>query len=62
MRTLTATVALALTMFAAGCGPKRHVVVSPDEVPGRKGDTWHVTGEPSSAPRAGADEQRTIPR
>lgn len=54
MRALIVT-ALVLALVTAGCGPKRGVVPAPDDVAGRKGDTWHVTSEPRSTPSETAD-------
>jgi hypothetical protein len=48
MRSLT--ILAAVSVLAVGCGSPRRVVVEPAEVPGLKGDTWHVTGEPAPAP------------
>ncbi len=48
MRALIVVGLLGATL--AGCGNGRGgrlVVVTPDEVPGRRGDSWHVTQEPS---------------
>jgi hypothetical protein len=63
MRALIAGVLLlATTGVVAGCGNGRGgrlVVVTPDEVAGRRGDSWHVTQEPSgeaAAPAADRDE------
>ena len=56
MRVLTAVVVI---MALAGCGNGRGgrlVVVTPDEVPGRRGDSWHVTAEPSGGAAAVREE------
>ena len=46
-------VTIALLLVAIGCGGKaRHVVIHPDEVPGRRGDGWRITSEPASAHRS----------
>jgi hypothetical protein len=50
MRTVIVIGTFALVLLAVGCGPKRHVVIPPEDVAGRKGDTWHVTGEPQPPP------------
>ena len=39
-----------LLVIAAGCGPKRRVVIHPDELPGRRGEGWRVSAEPSAEP------------
>jgi hypothetical protein len=45
------TIAL-LLVVSVGCGGKaRHVVIHPDEVPGRRGDGWRITSEPAGAHR-----------
>ena len=60
MRALTVA-GLLLASVLAGCGNGRGgrlVVVTPDEVPGRRGDSWHVTQEPSGeAGTAAAGDQ-----
>jgi len=45
----------------AQCGSPRRVVVEPSEVAGLKGDTWHVTGEPTAAAAVAEDPTSTSP-
>ena len=58
MRALTAAGFL-LATIVAGCNGRggRIVVVTPDEVAGRRGDSWHVTQEPSGGPPAPAGDR-----
>ena len=58
MRSLTVLLA-AVSVVAVGCGSPRRVVVEPAELPGLKGDSWHVTGEPVAARPAGGDDAAT---
>jgi hypothetical protein len=50
-----------LATLAVACGSPRRVVVEPSAVPGLKGDTWHVTGEPAS-PAPGHEDPAAAPR
>jgi hypothetical protein len=43
---------IAVMLLLAACGSPRRVVIEPDEVGGRKADTWQVTGEPAPATSA----------
>lgn len=59
MRTLM-LVGLVLVTAAIGCDRRggRIVVLTPDEVPSRQGDQWHVTQEPAAGPAAERAEGR----
>jgi hypothetical protein len=46
--------ALACLAGLVACGSPRHVVIHPDEVAGRQGDTWKISGEPQSTVAADA--------
>jgi hypothetical protein len=52
---MRALIAVVVLVGLAGCGNGRGgrlVVVTPDEVPGRRGDSWNVTAEPSAGSTA----------
>ena len=53
-------VGLVLVTAAIGCDRRggRIVVLTPDEVPSRQGDQWHVTQEPAAGPAAERAEGR----
>jgi len=55
MRILKVAALACLAALLVACGSKRLVVIHPDEVAGRQGETWQITGEPRSAAPAGAD-------